>query len=48
MRVFIPGLQPLSCGAGYEHRDRRRLAVFAKRMGVAMPSSLNLDLHPFP
>jgi ribosomal protein S12 methylthiotransferase accessory factor len=46
--VFVPGLQPLHVGCGFEHRDRRRLERLADFLGVSMPTHLNLTPHPFP
>ncbi|MFY7793755.1 MAG: YcaO-like family protein [Chitinophagaceae bacterium] len=47
-RSFVPGLHPLGSGTGNEHGDLRRLARFARKMGLPEPTSINLDPHPFP
>lgn len=47
VKVVVPGLQPLSCGVGFEHRDPRRLSACAKRLGWEV-SDYNLAPHPFP
>lgn len=47
-RVVVPGLQPLYCGIGNEHLDRRRINRFAESMGLKSPLALNTKPHPFP
>jgi len=46
--VVIPGLHPLHVGLGSEHRDTKRLKTIAKALHYNLPSTLNLDPHPFP
>jgi ribosomal protein S12 methylthiotransferase accessory factor len=48
VRTFIPGAQPLFCGADNEAFDRRRLNSIASHFGLSMPVRLNPEPHPFP
>jgi ribosomal protein S12 methylthiotransferase accessory factor len=48
MRTLVPGLQPLYCGIGNEHLDRRRINQFAQAMNLEQPLVLNTKPHPFP
>jgi ribosomal protein S12 methylthiotransferase accessory factor len=47
VRVCVPGLQPLSCGAGFENRDPRRLQSFVAAHGAPF-TGFNPAPHPFP
>ncbi len=47
VRAIVPGLQPMSAGVGFEHRDTRRLQKFADWKGFTF-DQINEDPHPFP
>lgn len=48
VKMFVPGLQPLYCGTGFEHQDTRRISSFCKAAGIERPDVLNKAPHPFP
>lgn len=48
VKVLVPGLQPLSCGEGFENLDSRRLKKFVAARGAHGALEINLAPHPFP
>lgn len=47
VKAFVPGLQPLHCGYGNHHGDKRRLDTFAQWAGMSM-YTLKETPHAFP
>jgi thiazole/oxazole-forming peptide maturase SagD family component len=48
VRGVIPGLQPLYAGVEWIPDDLRRLKTFSKALGLAEPTNINREVHPFP
>ena len=46
VRCVVPGLQPITAGAGMECLDTRRLDAISALLGVSRPHSLNTQPHP--
>ncbi|WP_421359045.1 MULTISPECIES: YcaO-like family protein [Agrobacterium] len=46
VRCLIPGLQPITAGAGIECHDTRRLREVSSKLRVPMSKSLNTRPHP--